>query len=62
MKIRNGLRAKTREEVAAEYGVTSRTLYNWIKSHGLRLPRGIIKPIHLNAIYLTFGYPGDRNE
>ncbi|TAL66404.1 MAG: hypothetical protein EPN88_08500 [Bacteroidetes bacterium] len=51
------LRAKTRQEVAYEYGITVRTLYRWLKGANIKLPRGLIKPCYLQIIYDTFGTP-----
>jgi hypothetical protein len=55
------LQAKTREEIASEYGVKVRTFYRWLKRADINLPSGLIKPLHLNMIYRTFGFPGQRN-
>ena len=51
------LKAKTREEVAIEYGIKARTLYRWLKKADIKLPGGLIKPFHLQIIYNTFGIP-----
>lgn len=51
------LRAKTREEVADEYGIKSRTLYRWLVKAKIKLPKGLIKPCHLILIYNKFGTP-----
>jgi hypothetical protein len=51
------LKAKTREEVACEYGVSARTFYRWLKRDNLLLPRGLIKPFHLQIIYSNYGIP-----
>jgi DNA invertase Pin-like site-specific DNA recombinase len=53
------LKAKTREEVASEYGIEVRTLYRWLKKSGVELPQGLIKPNHLKIIYDSFGIPAD---
>jgi DNA invertase Pin-like site-specific DNA recombinase len=50
-------RAKTRQEVATEYGIDVRTLYRWLKKDKFILPPGLIKPCHLQNIYNTFGIP-----
>jgi len=51
--------AKSRKEVAEEYGISERTLYRWFKKANLRLPPGLIDPYHLQFIYETFGDPKD---
>jgi DNA invertase Pin-like site-specific DNA recombinase len=51
------LKAKTRKEVAIEYGIEVRTLYRWLKKEDIILSKGLIKPINLKKIYKTFGEP-----
>jgi DNA invertase Pin-like site-specific DNA recombinase len=51
------LEAKTRKEVAFEYGIRVRTLYRWLKKTNIVLPKGLIKPYHLQIIYDRFGIP-----
>jgi hypothetical protein len=51
------LKAKTREEVAIEYGIEVRTLYRWLKKEEIIIPQGLIKPRYLKIIYETFGTP-----
>jgi hypothetical protein len=55
------IQAKTREEIASEYGIKVRTFYGWLKKEDINLPPGLIKPLHLIIIYSTFGLPGERN-
>lgn len=57
METTLNLKAKTRKEVAIEYGIKVRTLYRWLKKEDIRLPSGLIKPKHLKMIYETFGHP-----
>jgi transposase-like protein len=52
------LNAKTRQEIANEYGISIKTLNRWIKKAKLDIPSGLIDPLHLNIIYETFGVPG----
>ena len=52
------LKAKTRQEVALEYGINVRTLHRWLKKSNINLPGGLIDPYHLQMIYHTYGYPG----
>ncbi len=57
-KIENlNLGPRYRNEVAKEYGISSRTLNRWIKRAGLDIPKGLIDPYHLKIIYKTFGIP-----
>lgn len=51
------LRAKTRGEVANEYGIKVRTFYRWLKKANIKLPSGLIKPCNLQIIYNSFGTP-----
>jgi DNA invertase Pin-like site-specific DNA recombinase len=51
------LKAKTRGEVADEYGIKARTFYRWLKKANIKLPSGLIKPCDLQIIYNTFGIP-----
>jgi len=51
------LKAKSRGEVADEYGIKARTFYRWLKNANIKLPRGLIKPCDLQIIYNTFGIP-----
>jgi DNA invertase Pin-like site-specific DNA recombinase len=51
------LKTKTRQEVAIEYGIEVRTLYRWLKKANINLPRGLIKPFHLQIIYDSFSIP-----
>ena len=49
--------AKTRREVAIEYCISVKTLYRWIKSAGIEIKQGLIRPNELKVIYNTFGAP-----
>jgi len=51
------LKAKNRQEVAEEYGISVRTLNRWFKKANLEIPSGLIDPYHLRIIYETFGIP-----
>ena len=59
MKSSFQTQCKTRQEVANEYGITRRTLYNWFTSAGLKFDRKILTPRDLTIIYATFGNPRD---
>jgi hypothetical protein len=51
------LKAKTREEVAAEYGICVKTLKRWLKKANIILPSGLVNPSYLRIIYEAFGAP-----
>ena len=48
---------KTRQEIAAEYGVHRRTLLRWLKRAKIELPKGLVCPRHQFIIYTAFGFP-----
>jgi len=51
-------KAKSRKELAAEYGVCSRTMRRWLKRKGFEhLSSDRILPIDLIKIYWAFGFP-----
>jgi hypothetical protein len=54
------LKAKTRTEISAEYGISVRTLKRWLKRENLYIPSGLIDPNHLKRIYATFGIPENQ--
>lgn len=50
--------AKTRQEIADEYGIAVRTLNRWFKKHNLEIPkRDRISPKDVIKIYDEFGCP-----
>ena len=49
--------AKTRVQIAAEYGVSPRTLSRWLKRRDIRLSRGLICPREQALIYQVLGRP-----
>ena len=51
------IKSKTREKVAAEYGICVKTLNKWFKQSDLEIPRGLICPNHLEKIYSVYGKP-----
>ena len=54
---RLNLKAKTREQIASEYGISTRTLRRLFKTHNIILPRRLIYPKDQLKIYETFGNP-----
>lgn len=51
------IKSKTREKVAAEYGICVKTLNKWLKQSELEIPRGLINPNNLEKIYSVYGKP-----
>ncbi len=57
------MQTKTREEVAALYGVSRKTFYKWLSKSEINLPeRTLITPKQLEKIYDTFGVPETAEE
>lgn len=54
----NLLKAKTRQQIATEYGIHRNTLTNQLKKAGIKLPLGILMPKDVKRIYDTLGWPG----
>ncbi|WP_420868334.1 helix-turn-helix domain-containing protein [Aestuariivivens sediminis] len=50
-------KVKTREQIAAEYGVSPRTLRRWLKNCNIILPNRLVCPKEQRLIYNKFGYP-----
>ena len=51
------LNAKTRSELAQEYGVCRRTFYALLKKRSIQLPKGLITPLEQEMIYTKLGRP-----
>ena len=49
--------AKTRQELALEYGIDVKTLKRWFTRRNVDVPSGKIDPNHLRIIYEAFGVP-----
>ncbi len=53
-----GIKVKTRKELAAEYGISVKTLNKRIKEAGLEIPtHKLLFPNKLKLIYYTLGIP-----
>ncbi|MFT6319918.1 MAG: transposase-like protein [Granulosicoccus sp.] len=51
-------KSKTRTEIANEYGIDRKTLYNWLKTEGIELKkRRLLAPKKQEQIYRTYGIP-----
>ena len=48
---------KTRKQIADEYGISRKTLYNWLKEQGIQLPRRMLTTREQEHIYLVLGLP-----
>lgn len=49
--------AKTRQEIAVEYGINVKTLYRWLKKANIQLSGGRVTPAEQELIYQKFGKP-----
>jgi transposase len=59
---RSKLCSKTRQEVAAEYGVSRKTFSQWLKKAKIEPGPGRLRPATLNQIYDHFGEPRRLRE
>jgi predicted site-specific integrase-resolvase len=48
-------KAKTRQEIANELGISTKILRRWIKDNQLFIPAGILSEKYQKLIYATFG-------
>jgi hypothetical protein len=49
--------AKSKKEIANEYGICTKTLNKWLDEEGIVLKRGLISPKKQETIYERFGFP-----
>ena len=49
--------AKTRYEIAEEYGVCTKTLNKWLRTNNINIGHGLITPKEQKMIYLKLGFP-----
>lgn len=49
--------AKTRQEMAAEYGINVKTFYRWLKKASIQLSGGRVTPAEQELICQKFGKP-----
>lgn len=54
------LKAKSRQELAKEYGICARTLKRRLDKHSITLPPGLVLPSFVRKIYQIFGKPSNR--
>jgi len=55
-------RAKTQQELAAEYKISQRTFRRWLKAAGIKLSGKLVTPKEQDLIYETFGNPWKEGE
>lgn len=55
-------KAKSREQIANEYGISARTLKRWLKKNKIFIKRGLICPKDQELIYKTFGNPNNSKQ
>lgn len=51
------MKAKTRQEIAAIYGVDRKTLNRWLNNRQIILPAGLVSPKDQLRIFREFGFP-----
>jgi len=49
--------AKTRQQIAFEYGICTKTLNKWMKSADIKLPKGLVNPFYQMVIHEKIGMP-----
>jgi hypothetical protein len=52
-----GKYAKSKKQIANEYGICTKTLTKWLKEEKIFLKRGLINPKIQNIIYKKLGLP-----
>ncbi len=55
-------KAKTRQQIADEYGISVKTLSRWIRKRNLPIKNGLLTPIEQEIIYEAFGLPPHANK
>ena len=53
---------KTKQQLADEYGVCSKTFNKWLKKHNIEVDRGLITPKEQKIIYSILGVPKSSQE
>jgi transposase-like protein len=48
-------KVKTRQQIAEEFGVCTKTLNKWMKEAGLNFRHGLLTPAQRSEIYNKFG-------
>jgi hypothetical protein len=60
MKFKNF--AKTKQQLAEEYGVCSKTFNKWLKKYDIEIDRGLITPKDQEMIYSKLGVPKNSQK
>lgn len=50
-------KAKTRQQMADEFGIDRKTLYRWMKRNKIDVDSGLLTPSEQAQIYNSFGKP-----
>jgi transposase-like protein len=53
---------KTKQQLADEYGVCSKTFNKWLNKHKVEVDRGLITPKEQEIIYSILGVPKNSQE
>ena len=53
-------KAKTRQEIANEYGIHRNTFYTWLKTAEIKLSTRLVSPKEQAIIYAYFGQPSKK--
>ena len=56
------MKAKTRQQIAQEFGICTKTLNKWLKQANLRIPKGLIQPRYQKLIYDKLSTPKDSQN
>jgi DNA-binding XRE family transcriptional regulator len=56
------MKSKTRSEMAAAYGVSRKTFYNWLKKEGIILKSRYLSPKEIEEVYKNFGKPSENGR
>lgn len=51
------MKVKTRSQLAEEYGICRKTLYNWLKKKNIKLTPGQLTPKDQTIIFQSLGNP-----
>lgn len=54
--------AKSRQEIANELGISTKTLNRWLKKHKIKVSSGLITPKESQLIYQIFGNANKPGE
>lgn len=58
----NNQKAKTRKQIADEYGISPRTLRRWLKKYNILLPKRLLCSKEQQIIYQSFGHPQAKSN